>query len=80
MRQKCRRKLNTGGFSGEPAGRTDGRIVPARGNNDFGWDPVFEPAGFQQTYAEMDSATKNSISHRYRALDKLREHLLTEPR
>lgn len=57
-------------------GRTDGRIVPARGPRNFGWDPIFEPEGYSQTYAEMDKDTKNSISHRYRALDKLRAHLL----
>ncbi|KAJ9518499.1 hypothetical protein QJQ45_018589 [Haematococcus lacustris] len=63
----------------EPAifvGRTDGRIVPARGPSNFGWDPVFEAEGTGQTYAEMDVMQKNKISHRYRALDKLRQHLL----
>ena len=39
-------------------GRTAGRIVPARGPPDFGWDPVFEPEGYGQTYAEMDKAVK----------------------
>lgn len=57
-------------------GRTDGRIVPARGPTAFGWDPVFEPEGFGETYAEMDSAVKNTISHRYRSLDKLRTFLV----
>ena len=57
-------------------GRTPGRIVPARGPPDFGWDPIFEADGHGLTYAEMDKELKNSISHRYRALDKLREHLL----
>jgi hypothetical protein len=37
---------------------------------------IFQPDGFAETYAEMDAATKNSISHRYRALDALRAHLL----
>ena len=46
-------------------GRTEGRIVAARGPTDFGWDPVFEADGFGQTYAEMDKDTKNTISHRY---------------
>jgi hypothetical protein len=46
-------------------GRTDGRIVPARGDNQFGWDPVFEPEGFGETYAEMDKGVKNTISHRW---------------
>jgi non-canonical purine NTP pyrophosphatase (RdgB/HAM1 family) len=52
-------------------GRTDGRIVPARGDNHFGWDPVFEPSGFDDTYATMSKETKNTISHRFRALDKV---------
>ena len=57
-------------------GRTEGRIVPARGPTDFGWDPVFEPEGGAETYAEMDKAAKNKISHRYRALDKFRAFML----
>ena len=57
-------------------GRTHGRVVPARGETSFGWDPVFEPDGVGQTYAQMDKAAKNKISHRFRALDKLRDHLL----
>ncbi|KAJ3351325.1 hypothetical protein GGF32_004324 [Allomyces javanicus] len=56
-------------------GRTDGRIVPARGPANFGWDPIFEPSGFTQTYAEMDKTVKNTISHRYRALAKLQAYL-----
>ncbi len=32
---------------------------------DFGWDPVFEPDGFDRTYAELDKDVKNSISHRF---------------
>merc|ERR1712178_283781 len=57
-------------------GRTEGRIVPARGPLDFGWDPVFEPKeGKGQTFAEMSKADKNAISHRGRALDKLRSWL-----
>jgi inosine triphosphate pyrophosphatase len=59
-------------------GRTPGRIVPARGPADFGWDPVFEPDGFDQTYAELDKDVKNGISHRYRALDQLRDFLKAE--
>merc|ERR1712166_1718580 len=58
------------------AGCTAGTIVPARGPIDFGWDPVFLPDGFDQTYAELDKSVKNSISHRYRALELLKKHLL----
>mmetsp|Transcript_9708 Transcript_9708/g.58894 ORF Transcript_9708/g.58894 Transcript_9708/m.58894 type:complete len:203 (-) Transcript_9708:1052-1660(-) len=57
-------------------GETLGTVVPARGPTDFGWDPIFQPEGFSQTYAEMDKATKNSISHRYKALAKLKRRLL----
>eukprot|EP00123_Amoebidium_parasiticum_P013578 comp22039_c0_seq1/m.32005 comp22039_c0_seq1/g.32005 ORF comp22039_c0_seq1/g.32005 comp22039_c0_seq1/m.32005 type:complete len:193 (-) comp22039_c0_seq1:470-1048(-) len=57
------------------AGKTHGKIVPARGPPDFGWDPVFQPDGFDQTYAEMDKAIKNTISHRYRALAQVKEYL-----
>lgn len=57
-------------------GRTDGDIVPARGPSNFGWDPVFQPKeGGGKTYAEMESAEKNKISHRYRALEKLKDYL-----
>jgi len=58
-------------------GQTDGQIVDPRGPRTFGWDPCFLPDGFDQTYAELDKDVKNSISHRGRALDKLREHFNT---
>jgi inosine triphosphate pyrophosphatase len=58
-------------------GRTPGRIVPARGGHAFGWDPIFQPdEGGGGTYAEMTKADKNAISHRYRALDRMRAALL----
>eukprot|EP00968_Pinguiococcus_pyrenoidosus_P023236 scaffold3665_cov244-Pinguiococcus_pyrenoidosus.AAC.6 len=57
-------------------GRTPGRIVPARGPLDFGWDPIFQPdEGEGMTYAEMDKSSKNLISHRGRSLRKLRDYL-----
>ncbi|KAH9016051.1 Ham1-like protein [Lactarius hengduanensis] len=56
-------------------GRTDGRIVPARGPPKFGWDPVFEAEDTGLTYAEMEATQKNAISHRGRALQKLRAYL-----
>ncbi|KAK8864450.1 inosine triphosphate pyrophosphatase [Kwoniella newhampshirensis] len=57
-------------------GRTEGNIVPPRGPTHFGWDPIFAPVeGEGLTYAEMDGAKKNAISHRYRALEKLRVYL-----
>lgn len=65
---------------GEPVllfqGITEGNIVDSRGPTHFGYDSIFEPVGFKETYAEMDKLVKNSISHRYRALLKLKEYLL----
>ncbi|KAI3636540.1 hypothetical protein MIR68_005424 [Amoeboaphelidium protococcarum] len=59
------------------SGITKGKIVQARGPTNFGWDPIFEPEeGNGKTYAEMDKADKNQISHRSRAFNKLREYLL----
>lgn len=57
-------------------GRTDGDIVSPRGSRDFGWDPCFQPKGYNQTYAEMPKEEKNKISHRFRALDRLRDHFI----
>ncbi|XP_006360327.1 inosine triphosphate pyrophosphatase [Solanum tuberosum] len=55
-------------------GKTLGRIVPARGPNDFGWDPIFQPHGYDQTYAEMPKEEKNKISHRGKALELVKLH------
>ncbi|VDP90574.1 unnamed protein product [Echinostoma caproni] len=59
-------------------GRTDGQIVTPRGPRNFGWDPVFQPDGHQLTYAEMEKSVKNTISHRFKALSKLKQFLDTE--
>ncbi|WWC89270.1 inosine triphosphate pyrophosphatase [Kwoniella dendrophila CBS 6074] len=58
-------------------GKTEGNIVEARGPKNFGWDPIFQPIenSGDKTYAEMTSEDKNKISHRYRALEKLRVYL-----
>jgi inosine triphosphate pyrophosphatase len=60
-------------------GKTDGKIVEPRGPNNFGWDPNFQPDGFEQTYAEMDKEVKNTISHRYKALKELIDWLKENP-
>jgi XTP/dITP diphosphohydrolase len=56
-------------------GQCPGKIVAARGPNSFGWDPIFEPDGTGQTFAEMDKTEKNKISHRYRSVEKLKTYL-----
>lgn len=55
-------------------GITKGQIVEPRGTRDFGWDCVFQPEGFNKTYAELPKEEKNTISHRYKALEKLRKY------
>ena len=57
-------------------GTCEGKIAPGpRGAEGFGYDPLFIPAGFSQTFAEMVSAEKNPISHRGRALVEMKKHL-----
>ncbi len=47
-----------------------GHIAEApRGDNGFGYDPLFVPEGYQQTFAELSASEKNAISHRGRALE-----------
>ncbi len=53
-------------------GRVDGTLVwPPRGDKGFGYDPIFLPAGREQTFGEMDPDEKHSISHRADAFRKL---------
>lgn len=50
-------------------GRVDGHLIrEPRGTNGFGYDPIFVPDGYDLTSAELDSQTKDSISHRGKAL------------
>jgi inosine triphosphate pyrophosphatase len=51
-----------------------GRIVQSRGQR-FGWDPIFQPDGFEKTFAEMAGEEKNAISHRRKALEQLKNFL-----
>lgn len=58
-------------------GIVKGEIIrERRGGEGFGYDPIFQPEGYQQTFAEMSGEAKNAISHRGRAVRKLVEYLL----
>ncbi len=55
-------------FRGEVYGRLS---FPPRGERGFGYDPIFIPDGYSETFGEMDPAIKDTISHRARAFEKL---------
>ena len=58
-------------------GRVDGVLVwPPRGSHGFGYDPMFLPNGYQETFGEMDPDAKHRISHRAAAFGKLKSALL----
>jgi XTP/dITP diphosphohydrolase len=71
-----------------PAGKTvtaagvcEGEIIlTPRGSGGFGYDPIFVPAGYDRTTAELSAAEKNKISHRGRALRALKDRLAGELR
>lgn len=53
-------------------GRAEGDIVwPPRGQHGFGFDPMFQPHGYERTFAEMDMAEKKVLSHRAKAFQSL---------
>ena len=57
-------------------GICEGTITSApRGSGGFGYDPLFVPDGYDQTFAELADTVKNRISHRARALIRTREFL-----
>ena len=58
-------------------GRVDGTLTfPPRGDRGFGYDPIFIPAGHDQTFGEMDPAAKDAMSHRARAFAQLKAALI----
>ncbi len=60
-------------------GRVDGEILrEPTGTEGFGYDPVFQPVGYDVSFAQMSQQEKNSISHRGRAVAKLMEYLLNK--
>ena len=57
-------------------GRVNGKIIESpRGFDGFGYDPIFQPDGYNVTYAEMSLEEKNSMSHRALAMNKMKEIL-----
>lgn len=57
-------------------GRVDGTLVfPARGKKGFGYDPIFVPQGYEETFGEMDAERKHSMSHRARAFASFMERV-----
>ena len=64
--------LNLQGQSYTFNGIVEGTITTKKcGSEGFGYDPIFKPEGFQQTFGELSAETKNAISHRGRAIHKL---------
>ena len=61
---------------GDFDGVVEGTLVPAeRGTGGFGYDPLFVPEGFSETFGELPAAVKNRLSHRARALERAVEFL-----
>lgn len=59
-------------------GIVEGKITyEKRGTNGFGYDPIFIPTGYDQTFAQLPIQIKNEISHRGKALQKLIQYLAT---
>jgi XTP/dITP diphosphohydrolase len=57
-------------------GVMEGQVVwPMRGDQGHGYDPIFQPAGYDITFGEMDRWEKNKISHRAKAVEQLKQAL-----
>jgi XTP/dITP diphosphohydrolase len=62
-------------------GEVKGKIaLEKRGENGWGFDPIFIPEGYTQTFSELHGEVKNTLSHRKKALEKLKIHLLQQGR
>lgn len=54
-----------------------GRVVESRGENGWGFDPIFIPDGHDMTWAQMSREEKYATSHRGKALGKFKKYLVT---
>jgi hypothetical protein len=57
----------------------DESLIDRAGRTDLDMNPIFIPNGFQRTFGELEPAEKNQLSHRARALEKLRAFLIVRP-
>lgn len=65
------------GVKAQVKGLCEGQLLTApRGSQGFGYDPLFLKYDYNKTFSEMDEETKNRISHRRKAVEKLLPHLL----
>jgi XTP/dITP diphosphohydrolase len=71
-RFRCTMVLARGGVAeADFTGTVEGRLVDSlHGAGGFGYDPLFVPTGYEQTFAELGDEIKNSLSHRSRALEQ----------
>ena len=61
-------------------GAIEGKISnKKKGNRGFGYDPIFIPDGYEQTFGEMESSLKMSIDHRYKAFTKIEKFFFKKP-
>ena len=58
-------------FSGTVSGKIS---TKPKGNNGFGYDPIFIPNGYKKTFGEMKADFKDKISHRYKAFSKIKKY------
>ncbi|PRX28915.1 XTP/dITP diphosphohydrolase [Orenia metallireducens] len=69
--------VSTEGKEYTVTGKCHGHITfKAQGEEGFGYDPLFIPKGYKKSFAQLGSEVKNKISHRAKALDKMKDYLI----